>query len=195
MCKIRQLFLNINWAMGIWCLVGASIDRFLCSHHLATYRRWSTSRTARRFVLAMYIFFTLVFVEVLYCFEASVPNVPVACYGRNIPCRLFNDWAALMFDIILPSLLLALFGVLTIRNVRYRVVYPAVSVMSSQNMGTTRLPMRTNDRNLTRMLLVQVLQTRFSWICLSLKRAAFHISLGTGRARLGFTVWNLPHLC
>ncbi|CAF1031199.1 unnamed protein product, partial [Rotaria sp. Silwood1] len=124
MCKIRQYFLNVTWAMGTWCLVGANIDRFLCSHHSVAYRRLSTRRTAKRFLVGIFIFFALLFIEVTYCFEASVPNVPVACYGRNIPCRLFNDWAALSFDIVLPSIFLAIFGSLTIRNVRLRVVHP-----------------------------------------------------------------------
>ncbi|CAF2565245.1 unnamed protein product [Rotaria sp. Silwood2] len=158
MCKIRQYLLNVTWAMGTWCLVGANIDRFLCSHHSVTYRRLSARQTARRFLVGILIFFALLFIEVVYCFEASVPNVPVACYGRNIPCRLFNDWAALSFDIVLPSICLAIFGSLTIRNVRSRVVYPAVN---SNSTNSDRLPMRNNDRNLTRMLLVQVNITVF----------------------------------
>lgn len=156
MCKIRQVFLNITWAMGIWCLVGASIDRFLCSHHLASYRRWNTKQTARHYIFILFVFFFLIFIEVVYCFEASIPNVPVACYGRNIVCRLYNDWAALLFDIILPSFFLAIFGTLTIRNVRYRIVYPSVKSTDIIRSNNTRLPMRTNDRNLTRMLLIQV---------------------------------------
>jgi len=160
-CKIHLYFLNITWAMGIWCLVGANIDRFLCSHHSVTYRRLSTRRTARRFLIGIFIFFALLFIEVIYCFEASVPNVSVVCYGRNIPCRLFNDWAALSFDIVLPSIFLAIFGSLTIRNVRLRVVHPTVNPVNSNNTNNERLSMQNSDRNLTRMLLVQVNVTFF----------------------------------
>ncbi|CAF1503939.1 unnamed protein product [Rotaria sp. Silwood1] len=143
--------------MGTWSLVGASIDRFLCSSHSATYRQWSTNRVAKRYVIGIFIFYALLFIQVFYCFEASVPNVPVACYGRNLPCRIFNDWVALTVDILLPSLFLAIFGTLTIRNVQTRVIHPIVHAVNSDNRNNNRLPMRNKERNLTRMLLVQVL--------------------------------------
>ncbi|CAF0985098.1 unnamed protein product [Adineta steineri] len=152
-CKIRQLFLNVTWPMGIWCLVGANIDRYFCSHSSITLRQFSTNQMAKRFILGIFVLFLLLFIEVVYCFEGSIPNVPVLCYGRNIPCRLYNDWAALLFDIILPSICLAIFGLLTIRNIRSRVVYPVRSV---QNCINSRLLIRLNDRNLTRMVLIQV---------------------------------------
>ncbi len=69
--------------MAIWTLVGTSIDRFLCSNHSATDRRLSTGRLTRRFVIGIFIFFAFVLIETIYYFEASVP---VACYGRNLPC-------------------------------------------------------------------------------------------------------------
>ena len=108
---------------------------------------------AKRVIFAMFIFCCLLFVEVIYCFEGSIPNVPVLCYGRNIPCRMFNDWAALLFDIILPSICLATFGLMTIRNIRTRVVQP---VRRPTTNSGSRLLIRFNDRNLTRMLLIQV---------------------------------------
>ncbi|CAF1084840.1 unnamed protein product [Rotaria sordida] len=157
MCKIRLYILSISWAIATWCLVGASIDRFLCSSPSAIYRQWSTNRIARRYVIGVFIFYALLFIQVFYCFEASVPNVPVACYGRNLPCRLFNDWVALRVDIVLPSLFLAIFGVLTIRNVQTRMIHPTVHAVNSNNTNNNRLLMRNKERNLTRMLLIQVL--------------------------------------
>lgn len=183
-CKIRQYILNVTWPMGIWCLVGANMDRFLCSHSSINFRRWSTIRTARRYLFGTLIFFGILFTEVIYCFEASVPNVPVACYGRNIPCRLFNDWAALSFDIVVPSICLGFFGVLTIRNVRSRVIHPT-SIPSNRNqLVHERAPMRNHDRNLTRMLLFQVgimlHFNHFCWINLSFS--------GFGRSSSGLTI-------
>ena len=142
--------------MAVWCLVGANIDRFLCSSSSVTYRRLSTKRMARRFVMGILIFFTLLFIESIYCFEASVPNVPVACYSRNLPCRLFNDWVALLIDIVLPSVLLFIFGTLTIRHIRSIIVPATTSSVNPGTINNTRLSIRNNDRNLTRMLLIQV---------------------------------------
>jgi hypothetical protein len=104
-------------------------------------------------VIGIFIFFALVYIEVLYCFEASVPHVSVACYGRNLPCQLCNDWMTISFDIILPSIFLAIFGILTIRNAQSMVIHPVVNTINSNN---NRLLVHNNDRNVTRMLLVQV---------------------------------------
>jgi hypothetical protein len=143
----------VSWGIGIWCLVGANMDRFLCSSLEANYRRWSTTRIAKRFIIVISILFGILFIEIIYCFEASVPNVPVACYGRNLPCQLFNDWIFISIDIILPTIFLSIFGALTIRNVRSRIVYPVTNLVNTNN---NKPVIRNNDRNLTRMLLIQV---------------------------------------
>ncbi len=156
LCKIRLYLLSVSWAMAIWALVGASIDRFLCSSNSATYRRLSSIRLARRFLIGIFIFFALLYIEAFYCFEPSVPNVPVACYAYNLPCRLFNDWVNLSVDIILPSICLAIFGTLTIRNARRRIVYPTINLINPIRTNNKALSMPYNDRNLTRMLLIQV---------------------------------------
>ncbi|CAF4207250.1 unnamed protein product [Adineta steineri] len=156
-CKIRLYLLNVSWAVAIWALVGASMDRYLCSSHSVAYRRLSTSQTAKRYLIGIFIFFALVFLEILYCFEASVPNVPVACYAQNLTCRLISDWSNILIDIVFPSICLAIFGVLTIRNARARFIQPTANSISETTTSTNALVTRNNDRNLTRMLLVQVM--------------------------------------
>jgi intracellular septation protein A len=142
--------------------VGASMDRFLCSSHSATYRQLSTARLARRFVIGVVIFFALVFTEALYCYEASVPNVPVACYGQTLACRIFNDWMSIACDVVLPSVFLVIFGALTIRNARSRFVQPALDSINNTNAHNNIISTRNNERNLTRMLSIQVSLDRFS---------------------------------
>ncbi|CAF1307292.1 unnamed protein product [Adineta ricciae] len=83
LCKTRLYLLNISWSSAIWILVGANIDRFLCSHQSVAYRR-------------------LIYTEVLHCVEARVPNVPVSCYGRDLPCRIINDWVSCVLVLDLP---------------------------------------------------------------------------------------------
>jgi len=155
-CKIRLYLLNVSWMVSVWSIVGASIDRYLCSSALVRYRQWSTVRTARCAMAALFISAATVYLEVLYCFEANVPNVPVACYCRNLACRLFNDWMNLLGSIVIPSVLLVVFGTLTLRNARVRRVQPILASVST--VTTIRNGTRTqqNDRNLTRMLSIQV---------------------------------------
>ncbi|CAF1411842.1 unnamed protein product [Adineta ricciae] len=155
MCKFRVYSISIAWAVAIWALVGASIDRFLCSSRLVARRQLSTLQMERRYIIVVFTFFTLLFIEVLYCFEAHVPNVPVACYGRNMICRIAIDWIYLLLIIILPSILLIAFGILTMRNIRTRVIRPTIGPMQNTvSNNTTNLP-RNDERTLTKMLLVQ----------------------------------------
>ncbi|CAF1271541.1 unnamed protein product [Adineta steineri] len=156
-CKIRLYLLNISWAVAIWALVGANIDRFLCSHHSVIYRQLSTSQLAKRFLMGIFTFFAFVFIEIYYCVEAKVPNVPVACYGRNLPCRVINDWVYLGVDIILPSIIISIFGTLTIRNARLRIVRPITNLIHQITTTKNNIVLtRRNDRNLTHMLFIQV---------------------------------------
>ncbi|CAF1288191.1 unnamed protein product [Adineta ricciae] len=170
LCKIRLYILNVTWAIAIWALVGASIDRFLCSSRSATYRRLSTIRTARYYLTAIFVFFALFFAEVLYCYEASVPNVPVACYGQNFACRIFNDWMSLFMDIILPSIFLALFGSLTIRNAQTRMVRPITESIHHTDVNNQIKLVRKNERNLTTMLLVQSLFVDYELLMMASRR-------------------------
>ncbi|CAF0849865.1 unnamed protein product [Adineta steineri] len=140
-CKIRLYLLNVSWAVAIWAPVGASMDRYLCSSHSAAYRRLSTSQTAKRYLIGIFIFFALAFLEILYCFEASVPNVPVACYAQNLTCRLISDWSNILIDIVFPSICLAIFGALTIRNARARFIQPTANSISETTTSTNALVM------------------------------------------------------
>ncbi|UJR18284.1 hypothetical protein I4U23_005187 [Adineta vaga] len=157
LCKVRLYLLNISWSTAIWSLVGANVDRFLCSHQTVAYRQLSTHRLAKRVVMSIFIFFTFVFTEIFYCVEAKVANVPVSCYGRNLPCRIINDWVYLGVDIVFPSIIITIFGILTIRNTRSRIVRPITNSFPQTVRTINPLILaRKNGRNLTRMLFIQV---------------------------------------
>ncbi|CAF0765705.1 unnamed protein product [Rotaria sordida] len=156
LCKIRIFILTVCFSVAAWTLVGASSDRYLRSSILVKFRNLSTVQTARRFLIIIITVSVLIFLEVFYCYEASVPNVPVACYSLSLPCRLYNDWMVILIPTVIPSGLMAIFGSLTIRNIRTRFVQPVMHVKFSSNTTQHNLRLQLNDRNISRMLLIQV---------------------------------------
>jgi hypothetical protein len=155
-CKIRNYISTICFAMATWTLVGASIDRYLCSSVSVRYRQLSTVRTARRLLIITLSVFTLIFAEIFYCYEASVPNVPLPCYPESLSCQLYNNWMTILFINIIPSIFMAIFSLLTIRNIRARVVRPIKNRTVSINTSRNNLRVHINDRNISQMLLIQV---------------------------------------
>jgi hypothetical protein len=150
--------------MSTWSFVGASIDRYLRSSESITHRSWSTSQTARRFLIIILILSVLIFGEIFYCFEASVPNVPVACFPYSPICQLYNEWMNIMYNIMIPNGFMAGFGILTLLNVRKQIIHPTlpISIGATVHRINHQSRMRKIDQYLRRLLLVQVSFKHFS---------------------------------
>ncbi|CAF3434686.1 unnamed protein product [Rotaria socialis] len=156
LCKIRLSISSICFAVAAWALVAASSDRYLHSSRLVKYRSLSTVQTARLLLMIISTVCILAYTEVLYCYQASVPNVPVACYPQSFSCRLYNDWMLIMVNTIIPSFSMVNFGSLTIRNIRPGVIYPIKRCDLPNDIVNHNLRLRRNDGNISRMLLIQV---------------------------------------
>ncbi|CAF3442044.1 unnamed protein product [Rotaria sp. Silwood1] len=156
LCKIRLFILIVCFSVSAWSLVGASIDRYLRSSVIVKFRNLSTVQTARQLLIIIITVSVLIFLEVFYCYNASVPNVPVACYSQSLSCRLYNDWMLILICTVIPSFFMAVFGSLTVRNIRTRIVQPAAHVELPHNTTYQNLRLRLNDRNISHMLLIQV---------------------------------------
>lgn len=157
----------VSWSVATYAFVGASIDRFLGSNIKVSYRLLSSSQTAKRFLIFILIISILVYVEVFYCYEASVPNVPTACYTLNGVCQLYNDWMYILYNTVVPSGLILLFGLLTVFNIRKWIIYPIAAgtetrrrtqtvVSTTSSINQRRLGLRKIDRHLRKLILVQV---------------------------------------
>jgi hypothetical protein len=155
-CKIRIYVLNVCFGVSSWALVSANVDRYLSSSVSIHYRQLSTARTARRLLTIIFVVCTLIYLEIFYCYQASVPNVPVACYPQISACQLYNDWMLILFTSIMPSVFMAIFGLLTIRNIRTCVIQPIRKPVTTVNTIVKQARSRKNDRNISQMLLVQV---------------------------------------
>lgn len=157
-CKIRLFVLVICWAMATWSFVGASFDRYLCSSSSVNYRAKSTIRTSRRFLTSIFIISIFIYLETLYCYDASISNVPVACYTQSQACQVYNDWMNILYNIVIPSGFMAVFGVLTVLNIRKRLVHPMTTAkrILITNRKDVQPRLKTMDRNLRKILFIQV---------------------------------------
>ena len=100
----------------------------------------------------------------LYCYEANLPNTPLKCYGKTAYCRLLTDITYACFTIILPVVLMTIFGLMTISNMRQiQMRAKSSSIKESSNKETLLILIRQKQRrkklesHLRRMLFLQVI--------------------------------------
>jgi hypothetical protein len=143
LCKLRFYFYYVDVALLSWFLVFASLDRCLCTSRLVYRRNFSRRRIAYRLVLYATIISVLFYLQVFYCFVAEQNQFPVECYSKGVICRPFNDTQFLIVYSLLPAILMAILGCLTINNVRQmgRYIEPAVNNNISRQKRIQLVPM------------------------------------------------------
>jgi hypothetical protein len=163
-CKIRNVVLYSSRTLVLWMIVLATIDRWLSSSVSANLRLLSNLKNARRNMIIVLIYTGLINAPILYCYEANLSGVLRGCYGSTYSCRLATDLIYAFGTTLLPLLLMIMFGLLTIRNVRHvqnRVRTVAGVVTSLENKNTSTITngssqAKKTDRQLLKMLFVQV---------------------------------------
>ena len=165
LCKTRIFVLFVSRTTVVGLLVCAAVDRW-CSSSLNVQRRnRSTLRNAQRGLILVIIFSVLLNGPLLYCYEANQIGTPARCYGFSDTCRLYTDLSYTFGTIVVPSLLMLLFGLLTIRNVRrvqkriHATHISATHPTSGSQSAATHVQQqrRRTDRSLLKMLLAQIL--------------------------------------
>ena len=154
LCKLRIFFVYTSLCLIQWFVVLASLDRYLSSCHTAGTRQWSNVRNARRLILLTTCTISLAHIHTLIWWSVDY-------IGDELYCNIFSHEYEVAFQIffvifscMLPTVLMALLGVLTIWNVRIlrRRILP-------QNGERPPDRSRSKDRQLISMLLFQVLTT------------------------------------
>ncbi|CAF2520284.1 unnamed protein product [Rotaria sp. Silwood2] len=162
LCKIRILVLFVLRTMFVWLLVFAAIDRWLSASIHNHRRNLSTLKNARRSIIIVTLFSLVLNGPLLYCYEANLIGTPAKCFGYSTECRLYTDLSFTIGIIVIPSLLMTLFGFLTINNIHQlkKCVNTRNSSITNPNMSINlhvqQQKKRTN-RSLFKMLCVQVL--------------------------------------
>ncbi|CAF1201258.1 unnamed protein product [Adineta steineri] len=168
LCKVRVYVLFNSRTVASWLIMLATCDRWLSSSVHAHYRQMSTLKNAQRSIIAAIVLSSIAYVQLFYCYEANLTNSPLECYGRNAWCRLLIDLEFISIVVLIPSMMMLIFGILTIlniRNVTLRQIQPVIKTGINQTVSANghSPKLKKSDRYLLLMLLIQViLLTLFS---------------------------------
>ena len=158
-CKIRSFVLYLSLSLSNWYILLATIDRYLISSKEHLRRQLSTLKNAYRIIIGLTIVFVLSYshILILYTIQSSVNTsnrTQNYCYPQRGPYRMFSDIQLLVQFSLLPLLLMSVFIVLIIRNIRYSRARMATTVAVRQQAR-----LRKRDLQLSKMLLLQVIIT------------------------------------
>ncbi|CAF3308819.1 unnamed protein product [Rotaria sp. Silwood2] len=117
-CKFRTFILNVARPVAFWLILLAAIDRWLLSSANARYRQISTMKNAIRSMIIILISSIVLFSHIIYCYEPNMIDEPLQCYGKNITCRLVSAILFAFVTTFFPVLLMLIFGLMTINNLR-----------------------------------------------------------------------------
>lgn len=173
LCKLRAFILFTSRTIAIWLLTLASIDRSFSSSINHQYRQKSSLKNAYKNMFIIIIFSILLYIEIFYCYESNLINTPLQCYGKDGICRIVTD---LSYALIIPIIIMIIFGLMTISNVQhsYRRVCVTVSTVTT-NIQKQRQRWKKTEYHLLLMLLIQILLYSFFYTSASKTKNLFNI--------------------
>jgi hypothetical protein len=122
-------------------------------------------KNAYRGIIITIIFSIIIYSPIFYCYQANLVNAPLKYYGKDDLCRLTNDLTYACLTILIPIVLMFIFGLMTIINIHHSKsrLHPT-SVIELHPIGTTSTTGLTKqhskkklDRRLFVMLAIQIL--------------------------------------
>ncbi|CAF4711959.1 unnamed protein product, partial [Rotaria sp. Silwood2] len=158
-CKTRAFIVFSTRTMAIWLITLATIDRWLISSIDIHRRQMSNLKNVKREIFIIVTLSILTYTYMLYCYEANIADAPLKCYGKSHTCRLITDLTYLFITIVIPLILMILFGLLTISHVHHSHSRIQNEALGSVNIPSTikELHVKKVDHHLFRMLIIQVL--------------------------------------
>ena len=155
LCRLRTFFVYSSLCLIQWFVVLASIDRYLSSCQSARFRQMSSISIARRLILITIIVVALAHFHTFVWWSVDY-------IGSKTYCNIFQYDYEVAFQVLflfltcaLPPVMMGIFGTLTILNVRK--LGSQVAPQNRNNGGNDRL--RSKDRQLSLMLLIQIVVT------------------------------------
>ncbi|CAF0728543.1 unnamed protein product [Adineta steineri] len=118
LCKFRAFIMLVSRSIAFWLIAFATIDRWLSSCIEYQRRQYSSLKNAQQGTIYVVILSSISYFQVLYCYDANMSLAPLRCYGKTIMCRLVTDLTYALVTILCPLLVMFIFGLLTISNIR-----------------------------------------------------------------------------
>ena len=144
-CKLSTFLLNFCPHFSVYMLILASIDRYLSSSLNPLKRNLSNIRIARWLILIVLIFTIIFTIGNVIVVNTYSNGINICSSNTNTLFNQFLRTTQVISYVIISPLLMIIFGLLTIHNTNN----------FTQNHLIT-LHYRRNERQLTRMLIVQV---------------------------------------
>lgn len=154
-CRIRYFLTYYSRTLSTWFIVLACSDRWLASNQARN--RFNTVSFARKAILIACALCFVCYFHVLFLFgtQRSSNSSTVSCYAMLGVYRLLSDLQYLIFYAVGPPVLMLLFGLFTLRNIRRNrsLVLPTNNVQNPLQVQA----IKRRDNQLLMMLLLQVL--------------------------------------
>ncbi|CAF2854861.1 unnamed protein product [Rotaria sp. Silwood2] len=157
LCKLRVFVLMVSRTIALWLIALASVDRCLLSSANQQYRKMSSLKNSYRSIFIIILFSILLYVQLIYCYQANLTQTPLKCYGKTEICRMTTDFSYALITVVIPIIVMITFGLLTISNVQNsrRRVFTITATHFSNNSPNQSERWRKTDSYLLVMLLVQ----------------------------------------
>ncbi|CAF1229590.1 unnamed protein product [Adineta steineri] len=162
-CKIRAFTVFSTRTMATWLIMLATIDRWLLSSTDVHRRQICSMKNVKRAIILSLIVSVLTYVHMFYCYNANIEDQPLKCYGNTETCRLITDLSYAFISILIPLIIMVIFGLLTISNVHRihtRVHHQITTILDNNErmkMKKKMLHSKKLDHHLLRMLSVEVI--------------------------------------
>jgi hypothetical protein len=154
-CKIRYFLTYYSRTLSTWFIVLACMDRWLSSNQARN--RFNTVSFARKIILITFIVCFLSYLHICFLFiiQTSAGSSSLTCYATPGVYQVFSDLQYLIFYALGPPILMLIFGLLTLKNLRRnrRFVLPISNVQNQLKINS----IKRRDNQLLAMLLLQVM--------------------------------------
>lgn len=115
-CKVRYFLTYVPRSLSTWFILLACIDRWISS--IKANRRYNSVPFARLVIIITTILCIASFCNVLIYFGVQKTATSTSCYGIAGAYRLFSDLQYLVFYAFGPPVLMLIFGLSTLYNLR-----------------------------------------------------------------------------
>jgi len=117
-CKCRSFLLFTSRTVAFWLIAFATINRALASSRNVRHRQINTLKNVQIYSLAIVLLSIIIYSHTFYCYEANLTDSPLKCYGNTVACRIISDLFYGWFSIIIPLILMTIFGIKTVVHIR-----------------------------------------------------------------------------
>lgn len=156
-CRLHYMLTYTSMILSTWFTVLASFDRFCITSHNVKIRNLSRMSLARRLSIATVIIVPLIYSHQLVLFQIKQTPAGSLCDPRDGLYKGFFDFFYFATFSFIPSLLLTVAAIATIYQLRQSRTKMIVMQTSSDSNSTNAHRLKSKDRQLVLMILLQIL--------------------------------------